>query len=247
MSHEDHEKTLDKVRRLLAQAEDQAGSPEGDAFSAKAEELMIRHGIEQAVLDAAEGTDKGELGATRVFIPKPYAKEKSLLLGAITDHNDCQGVVHWKRTSTGRRTAGNGLVVSIYGFARDRDTVEFLFASLSLQAVKGMHAAVEPFDEDPATFRASWLLGFAGGVRQRMTEMRIRAKQDVTSESAGTDLVLADKSAQVDQYVESLYPGLGSGRTTRSSGSGVGEGRRAGRSADLGQQRFNGSRKQIAN
>lgn len=241
------EKIRERVRKLLAQAEDQAGSEEGETFSAKAEELMIRHGIEQAVLDEAEGKNKGELGATRIFIPKPYAKEKSALAGAIAEHNQCQAVAHWKRTQTGRRTAGNGLTVSVYGFDRDRDTVDFLFTSLSLQAVKGMHAAIEPFDEDPATFRASWLLGFTDGVRQRMTEMRLRAQHDVTAESSGADLVLADKSAQVEQYVDSLYPGLGSSRAMRSSGSGVGAGRRAGRSADLGQQRFSGSRKQLAN
>ncbi len=241
------EKTRDKVRRLLAQAEDQAGTPEGETFSAKAEELMIRHGIEQAVLDDAEGKSKGELGATRLFIPKPYAKEKSALAGAIAHHNQCQGVLHWKRTHTGRRTAGAGLTMSIYGFDRDRDTVEFLFTSLNLQAVKGLHAAREPVDEDPATFRASWLLGFADGVRQRMTEMRLRVQRDVASESGGgADLVLADKKQQVEQYVESLYPGLGYGRAVRSSGSGAGAGRRAGRSADLGRSRVGGGSRQIA-
>lgn len=240
------EKTLEKVRKLLAQAEDQAGTPEGEVFSKRAEEMMIRHGIEQDVLDAAEGKGKGDLGATRLFLPTPYAKEKSALAGAIIDHNQCQGVVHWKRTRTGRLSAGSGLTVSVYGFDRDRSTVEFLFTSLSVQAVKGMHAAFVPIDEDPATFRASWMLGFANGVRQRMAEMSLRAQRDADSTSTGAAVVLADKQSQVEQYVASLYPHVSQGRAMRTSGSGVGAGRRAGRSADLGQQRFSGGRKQLA-
>lgn len=247
------EKILERVRRLLAQAEDQAGTPEGDTFSAKAEELMIRHGIEQAVLDEADGTSKGEVTSRRIFCHAPYAKQKAGLVCTVAAYNQGKAVVHeplggWSK----------GCAVYAYGFAADLDTIEFLFTSLSLQAVTALATRAIPRDRfgdrmDAATFRAGWLMDFDRGVASRMAEMEQRAKAAADRKHAaaggqpgGAELVLRDKKQQVTDHVRELYPHMGVMRS-RSSGRGRGDGFAAGRSADLGQQRFSGSRKQLAN
>lgn len=169
------EKTLERVRRLLAQAEDQAGTPEGDAFSAKAEELMIRYGIEQAVLDNADGTSKGEVASRRIFCRAPYAKQKAGLVCTIAHYNQGKAVIHeplggWSK----------GGAVYAYGFERDLETIEFLFTSLALQATSALATRTVPSDRfgrrmDAATFRAGWIMDFDHGVASRMAEMIGRA------------------------------------------------------------------------
>ena len=72
--------TLGRVRKLLARAE-RAGTPEeAQACTDKAVELMARHGIDMALLSAAEpGLD--EVGATRMEVADPYSAGKARLLG----------------------------------------------------------------------------------------------------------------------------------------------------------------------
>lgn len=166
------EKTLDKVRRLLAQAEDQAGTPEGDAFSKKAEELMIRHGIEQAVLDAAEGNSKGEVASHRIFCPAPYAKQKAGLVCTVAHYNQGKAVIHEPLCGWSK-----GAAVYAYGFEADLKTIEFLFTSLLLQATSALATRTVPVDRfgrrmDAGTFRAGWIMDFDSGVASRMAEMQ---------------------------------------------------------------------------
>lgn len=246
------EKILERVRKLLAQAEDQSGTEEGDTFSAMAEKLMIRHGIEQAVLDEAEGRDKGEVTARRIWCSAPYSKQKASLLCTVAVFNQGKAVIH-----TPRKGYGKGCAVSIYGFERDLESIEFLFTSLALQATQALTKRPVPADRfgrrmDPATFRSGWLMDFDLGVTSRMREMQQDAEQeadaarDVTGETgANAAVVVRDKQQQISDHVAELYPHLGQMRM-RSSGVGQGDGFSAGRSADLGAKRFGSSRKQLS-
>lgn len=237
----ERDRLLERVRALLAKAEDQAGTPEGEMFAAKAEELMIRHGIEQAVLDAQKGDDLGEIGETRIWCPAPYAKQKAGIVCAASHYNQCHGVI------IEPRSWGKGCHVAVYGYEQDRDTVEFLVTSLLLQAVQALGKEQIPVrwdgrSEDPASYRASWLMGFRSGVESRMREMQRQATEDY--KSSGAELVLINKQDRINQWITENVSGLKSIRTT-SSGSGRGAGYRAGRNADLGQNRFSGAKKQI--
>ena len=54
MTNDAPDKLLDRVRKLLAKAEDESVTPpEAQALTAKAAELMARYGIDRAMLAAA--------------------------------------------------------------------------------------------------------------------------------------------------------------------------------------------------
>lgn len=240
------EKTLEKVRKLLAQAENQMGTPEGEAFSARAEELMIRHGIEQDMLDAAQGTNNGKPTSKQVFVPAPYAKEKAGLLCTVATHNSGDAII-----CKPSRGWSKGCTVYVYAFDRDLDAIEWLFTSLSLQAMNALSNREIPVDRhgrrmDAATFRSGWMLDFRVGVHTRMEQMRRDAEKDAEQEHGGAALVLAEKKSQVEALLKQNVPQTKQ-MSSRSSGRGRGDGFSAGMNADLGQKRFNrGGSKQLA-
>ena len=64
---------LARIRKLLAQAEDPAATAaEAEAFNAKAAELMARHGVDAALLAAAD-PGRGVGGDLTVELLAPYA------------------------------------------------------------------------------------------------------------------------------------------------------------------------------
>lgn len=225
------EKLLDRIRKLLSLAEDQAGTPEGQRATELAEELMVRHGIEQALLAQKGATS--DICARHIFVPAPYAREKALLLGAVAHYNQARSIVHTPRSWS------RGCTVSVYGYPSDLERVEVLHTSLCLQAVRCMAARSKPLGEDLATWRTSWLIGFRHGVISRLYELHSR----VQSETSGAELAVRDRSAAVEQHVAELYPDSQSMRQSRSSGSGGEDGFEAGRRA-LEQERVAPARRE---
>src|SRR6202042_2954643 len=84
---------LDRIRKLLAQAEDDAvTTAEAEAFTAKAAELMARYGIDRALLAAAEpGTD--EPADKIITIPNPWAAVHAHLLTGIASAMRCRCIL----------------------------------------------------------------------------------------------------------------------------------------------------------
>ena len=83
---------LDRVRKLLAKAEDEGCTPaEAEALTAKAAELMARYGIDRALLGALHPeTDRP---ADRKFgFERPWADVKAHLLAALATALRCQCV-----------------------------------------------------------------------------------------------------------------------------------------------------------
>lgn len=222
--------TLGRIRKLLARAE-RAGTPaEAQACTDKAVELMARHGIDMALLAAAQpGVD--EIGATRVEVADPYSAGKARLLGWTASALRCRAVLH---QIGGARIAA----VTVFGFASDRERVEVLFTSLLLQAQAQLVAQRPPRpDESVAAYRRSWLHGFAVRVHRRLLEAERRAEQGSADEPGvpgGAELVLADRRSRVEQAYAEAFPALGRGRPSVLSGSGFAAGAAAGDAADLG-------------
>src|SRR3954449_3221807 len=194
--------TLGRIRKLLARAE-RAGTPEeAQACTDKAVELMARHGIDMALLAAADpGCD--EIGATRVEVADPYSAGKARLLAWTASALRCRAVLH---------EAGGGRVVAVtvLGFASDGARVELLYTSLLLQASAQL-ARQRPawVGESVAAYRRSWLHGFAVRVHQRLVEAEARAAEAAAARASpsaagpSVALVLADRGARVDRaYAE---------------------------------------------
>ncbi|MFI6758411.1 DUF2786 domain-containing protein [Micromonospora sp. NPDC050417] len=220
---------LEKVRKLLAMAEDPAcTAAEAEAFTAKATELIARYGVDRALL-AARDPATDPVGDRVVDLLAPYALDKAGLLAAVADALRCRAV---------RRRSESGFAMHLFGFASDLERVELLFTSLLVQAAHGLAATPVPEGDQPAAFRRSWLAGFAYAVAERL-----RTAESAAEAAAGTDtstrdtsvaLVLADRSGQVQRRMAEVYPRLRTASARRLAGGGAGHGAEAGRRADLG-------------
>ena len=162
---------LDTVRKLLAKADGAATPAEAEVYTAKAIELMARHGIDEALLAAAARPRRDEVATCRIPVADPYSAGKARLLAWTASALRCRAVLH---------EAGGGRVaaVTVLGFASDRARVELLYTSLLLQA-SGQLAALRPAwaGESVAAYRRSWLHGFAVRVHQRLVEAEAGRRQ----------------------------------------------------------------------
>lgn len=80
------EKIKDRIRKLLAQAEDQEGTSEGEAFLDKAFELLAEYG-----LDRSEVEQSGNAMQREIAIDGSYSLEQAQLLLAIAEAMHCVG------------------------------------------------------------------------------------------------------------------------------------------------------------
>jgi hypothetical protein len=234
---------LEIVRKLLAKAERAATGAESEAYTAKAVELMARHGIDEALLAVAEpGRDVP--GGTVIAMDDPYSAGKARLLAWTASALRCRSVLH-------ARPAGRVAAVTVFGFESDRERVEVLYTSLLLQATTQV-ARQRPAwsDESVAAYRRSWLHGFAAEVHRRLDAAERRAAGE-RSEDAGSragagepsvELVLAGRDEQVDRAFAETFPQIPRARAASLSGSGLRAGVAAGRRADLGTRAVDAGR-----
>jgi Protein of unknown function (DUF2786) len=228
---------LDKVRKLLAKAEDPACTPaEADAFNTKAAELIAKYGVDRALLAEADPTSD-VVGDRVIDLPAPYAIDKCSLLSGVAAVLRCQAVRRQSRSGD-RKTFS----MHLFGFASDLDRVELLFTSLLVQASQSLAVQRVPPWENIAAYRRSWLLGFTAAVVARLRAAEIRAAE-ATNEPVGRSvaLVLADRSTHVDQRMTEVYPQLRFAGARRLAGSGRAQGYVAGQRADLGGTKISGS------
>jgi len=121
---------LEKVRALLAKAESTTFPEEAEALSAKAQELMARHSIDEAMVGAAEGFPDAPAGV-RLPVDEPYAGAKSILLSVVASTNRCRAV--WSKELA---------FSTVLGFASDLAFVEILYTSLLVQAPRSTATVV---------------------------------------------------------------------------------------------------------
>src|SRR5712691_12576687 len=121
---------LDRVRKLLAKAEDEGVTPhEAEALTAKAAELMARYGIDRAMLGALR--PESDLPADRVFdLDNPWAAVKAHLLSGLASALRCQCVLLNKRQPGSR--------LHVFGYASDIERADILFTSLLVQMARAL-------------------------------------------------------------------------------------------------------------
>jgi len=231
------DRLLDRVRKLLAQAEDDSVTPaEAQAFTAKAAELMAKYGIDRALL--AADRPETDRPANRILdIDNPWAREKAHLLSGLASALRCQCVL-----LSGARP---GSRVHLFGFASDIDRTDVLYTSVLIQMAHGLAGARVPeWSSSARAWRRSWLLGFATAVIARVREAEHGAVLAATGQRAGGEraaLVLADRSLVIRRQVEDAYPVTRKTRVTYS-GSGYRDGYTQGQRADIGTTRVSGGR-----
>ena len=160
---------LEKVRKLLAKAEDPGCTPaEAEALTDKAAQLIAKYGVDRALL-AATAPQTDPLGDLVLDVAPPYALDKAGLLSTVAGALRCRSVR--RKTWT---PAGYAYAMHLFGFSSDLERVELLYTSLLVQASLGLSVAEIPGWDSPAAFRRSWLVGFAYaiGERLRLAEQR---------------------------------------------------------------------------
>ncbi|MEU4512251.1 DUF2786 domain-containing protein [Nonomuraea wenchangensis] len=195
------EKTLTRVRGLLAKAESTAYEAEAATFMAAAQSLMAKYSIDAAMLDAQPGGGDAPAGI-RVGIDAPYEQPKAVLLNLVAEANRCR--VIWSQELG---------FATVMGFRADLSWVEMLFTSLLVQAQTALvNSGTRKHGNGRSrnkAFRQSFLSAFASRIGERLAEATAAA---VSEESAGrgTDLVpvLAAREQEVEQAVERMFPNL---------------------------------------
>ncbi len=114
-----------KIRALLSKAEASTFTEEADAFTTKAQDLMTRYAIDEALLEDSEG--HGDVLTRRIHIDNPYAQAKVQLLSTVGGINRVR--VIWDDH--------HGMATAV-GMAIDLELVEMLFTSLLVQATRAL-------------------------------------------------------------------------------------------------------------
>ena len=197
-SHQDS-RMLGRIRALLAKAEATGFPEEAEALSAKAQELMARHSIDEALL-AARTHAKDAPGACRIGIDAPYETAKAVLLDAVAGAN--RGRAVWNEA------LGFSTVV---GFEADLEAVELLYTSLLVQATAAMTKAEAQQRaggrKRTKTFRQSFLAAYAHRIGDRLAEVA-DAQVGASQGESGRDLlpVLAARDVAVADHMEQMFP-----------------------------------------
>lgn len=218
---------LDRIRALLAKAEATPFPEEADAFTAKAQELMAAHAIEQAMLDDTH--QRGTVPVSlRISVPDPYATNKSVLLSEIAAANRCEAVFN--------RDRGESIV---FGFDHDLAAVELLFTSLLLQGSRELQAAGAVTDHRgrsrTRSYRASFWTAFGVRIGQRLRAVRDEATVRADAASGGALLpVLVVRSAEVTAALRREFPHTRTYRASVSNAAGWHAGNDAANRAHLG-------------
>ncbi|MFD9096294.1 DUF2786 domain-containing protein [Streptomyces collinus] len=183
---------LTRIRALLAKAEATDYPDEAEALSAKAQELMARHSVDEALLAAAAPAADAP-GACRIGVEPPYEQAKAVLLDAVATANHCRAV--WNEP------LGFSTVV---GFEADLESVELLYTSLLVQATHAMTRAEAAQRaggrKRTKTFRQSFLAAYAHRVGDRLAAV---AETQVTRDLLP---VLATREVAVTDRLERMFP-----------------------------------------
>lgn len=186
---------LTRIRALLAKAEATGFPEEAEALSAKAQELMARHSIDEALL-AARTHAKDAPGACRIGVEPPYETAKAVLLDAVAGANRCRAV--WN----------DALCFStVVGFEPDLEAVELLYTSLLVRATAAMTKAEAAQRaggrKRTKTFRQSFLAAYAHRIGDRLASV---AEEQVIATEGELLPVLAARDVAVTDHLDRMFP-----------------------------------------
>lgn len=225
------DKIKQRVQKLLNQARDQEGTPEGDAFYARAFELMAQYGYEQR--DLRDNDDGSEVGQRAYEFSGAYTDMQANLLLTIARALHCSGFTQRVYNSTRIKDA------VIFGCARHLERVDMLYALLQpamladAQLVRASH-----WGESAVVRRRSFMSGFASSIGTRLAA----AEKTVEDSDSGYGLVLLgdydEAAAACDEFAAAegfVLSGYSSKRSFDPDAYSAGHA--AGERSDIGQTR----------
>ncbi|MEU5423404.1 DUF2786 domain-containing protein [Streptomyces sp. NPDC020667] len=216
---------LARIRALLAKAESTEFAEEAEALSAKAQQLMARHSMDEALLAASVGPDGPDgPAACRIGVEGPYESAKALLLDAVAAANHCRSV--WSSDYD---------FSTVVGFEADLELVELMYTSLLVQATTAMARAGDAHhargrSRRTRDFRQSFLIAYAARIRDRLT---LAARTEEATETSVLP-VLAAREVAVGETAERLFPTTSAHRLRGRDAEGWARGEEAADGALLG-------------
>lgn len=191
--HHVDEKTLGRVRGLLAKAESTSFAEEAETLSAKAQELMTKYAIDRALLDA-QRADPDLPAARRIWLETPYTDAKALLIDMVTRANRSRAifVAEWG-------------FVTIVGDDPDLDAVEILSTSLLVQATRTMIDNATTEESRSRHYRKAYLTAYATRIGERLAKA---AEATIADSPDPTHLLpaLANHQQRVDKAFDTYFP-----------------------------------------
>jgi Protein of unknown function (DUF2786) len=225
----------EKVRKLLAKAEDPAATAEeAESLTAKAQQLMTKYAIDLAMV--ADGARAEQFVERGWVVEGPYAAHKISIINAVARANDCRAI--YTDLRGGRKR------IDVVGYPTDVEWVQTLSRSLEVQLATALTAALRHKHPDVhgRTFSVAFVEGFATEISARLQRAR-RAAVAEADAARGAEgqrgpsaaLVLVAKSDRVEQEFTVRYPRARTvhRRVRLLSWSGYDPGRAAGSRATL--------------
>lgn len=220
---------VEQIKKILAKAEATDNDHEASAFFAKAEELIIKHAVEEWQLSP----EQREQVETRI-IPVGRNRPDHALRNIISKNNGVRLIL-----------IGSSQHAHIVGRRSDIEFCEALYASLLLHRERELAKADRPPYDHPRSFNHSFRLAYAVKVAERMEAWKAAANE---ASGPGTELMLFDRSKEIDNFIE-----INIGRTHNRSApqltseAGYDRGVEAGQRADIsgGERNLGGSRSAI--
>lgn len=227
---------LDKVRKLLNQAEDPSvTTAEADAFKETAYNIMVKHSIDETMLSLNDVADV-VISIMKQF-KMTYGISKASLFNAIASAHRCKSV----------KLLGTEKKYHIFGYRSDIESTEALYTMLLLHAESMLIKTRIPDGVHMKTFTSSWWAGYVNEIHSRLN----KAKADIDADlEPGTVIVLRDRALNAEAAQIRTYPKLGKAakRYYRSSAA-FNAGKAAGKNANFGDTSINGNvgRRSISN
>lgn len=242
------EDVLRMVDNMLQRAAGLESPAEAEAMAAKAQQLMTKYAIDEAVLAAARlaagQTDEApKVVAVKIPFEGIFRKDLAALVHYLAEVNTCRSIyVDLERSKPHQR------VVTVVGLEADVKRIAELNTLLGIQRQRALNAfmtatygGVRLEKMRAFKIRREFIHAYAQGVWAKLDAARKTAQQTAETEHGSTSVALALRSKDdvVAAAFSELFPEVRTVKRRVSSG-GV-EARRAGfdagRSADVGQTR----------
>lgn len=237
------DKKIKLIRQLLAKAESTTPQ-EAEALTEHAERLMVKYGIEQAMLDSQKSAQDGDkIVQDTIDFTGAYRLEW-IALG----HQVCQGLGSLRTLKSTYKNKWARLY--IIGYSDDVARAKMLIESLKAQCQvatrawwkehRSQYLTLSLYDQEAT--RRSFAQGFGIGAGTRIRDNRLKV---VEESGTGTELVLVGRDAKVQEHFDGMAKARSRSRGGKVSHAARGHGIVAGQNAHTGEKAV-GQRKSVA-